>query len=123
MSETAVQSSLYEELTNLADTVDDLLFHLRTGHTEHDDPARRRLADFLARASGNKVAEDLVALRLLTLLGCTTPKDKNALARLGETLRRHDPLSEATIQRLETLARELEARRTETVTKMRGNVR
>lgn len=123
MSETAVQSSLYEELTNLADTVDDLLFRLRTGHTEHDDPARRRLADFLARAAGNKVAEDLVALRLLTLLGCTTPKDKNALARLSETLQRHDPLSEATIQRLETLARELEARRTETVAKMRGNVR
>jgi hypothetical protein len=57
------------------------------------------------------------------LLGCTTPKEKNALARLGESLRRHDTLSEGTVQRLETLARQLEARRTETVAKMRGNVR
>jgi hypothetical protein len=123
VSETAVQSSLYEELTKLADTVDELLFHLRTGQTEPEDPARRQLADFLMRASGNKVADDLGTLRLLSLLGCTAPKERNAWARLGETLRRHDPLSESAIQRLEALARDLEARRTETVAKMRGNVR
>ncbi len=123
MSQTAIQSGLYEELTNLADTVDDFLIHIRCGDIGANDPARRRLADFLVHASSDNVANDLATLRLLSLIGCNTNKERSSLARLGKVLRSHDPVPQAAVDRLEKLGRDLEARRSETAAKLRGNIR
>jgi hypothetical protein len=119
MSDTAIQSGLYDELTNLADSVDDLLLRLRTGRDNPADPTQKRLADFLTRTSAEHSSTDLGTLRLLALLGYTDPKERRSWARVGEALRNGEPVPEAVVQRLEALGRQLEARRTEAVTKMR----
>ena len=120
MSDIAIQSGLYEELTNLADTVDDLLLRLRAGKSDPSNPAQKQLAEFLSNAKSGRQTE-LPKLRLLNLLGCSEPKEKQGWARIGKVLQNNEPVPEAVIQRLELLARQLEARRNEAVAKMRRN--
>lgn len=118
MSDIGVQSSTYEELRTLADELDRLLIDLRAGHSDAGDPRRKRIADFLYKV-GRAAPTDLAALRLAGLLGYADKRKRNEWVHLAKTL--EDPGSvPKTVELLERLAVQLEARRMETVSKMRG---
>jgi len=118
MSDIAIQSSTYEELRLLADQLDRLLVDLRAGHATPSDSRRKSIAEFLLKVA-RATPTDLPALRLAALLGYADQQKRKEWIGLAKSLEQ-PTVSAKALEQLEQLAEQLESRRAETVTKMRG---
>jgi vancomycin resistance protein YoaR len=118
MSETGIYSSRYELLRRFGDLLDEVLLRVHAGNSSPEDPERKELAKLLIKAAVQPTP-DLAAIHLAILLSNSEQEALSQWAEIGRTLQNPD-LPSSAVQRLEKLAYQLDAQRTEAVAKMRG---
>lgn len=119
MSNPGFYASIYEQIREYAELVDNVLIGLKSGTSSQNDPQRQKLGNLLIILAGD--TWDSLPTRMIALM-LRDRHNTSQWAQLGKTLltEQSDP---SVIKDLETLAVALEQEQAETINRMRGSLR
>lgn len=121
MSNPGFYASIYEQIREYAELVDQVLISLKSGTSSSNDPDRQKLGNLLVTLAGG--TWDNLSTRMISLmLRDHHSTSQKKWEQLGKTLltEQADP---SVIKDLETLAVALEQEQAGTINRMRGSLR
>ncbi len=118
MSDTSLYSSLYEQIREYAELVDDVLIKVKEGNSSPGDASRQKLGRLLMNFAEDRW-DDLPTRLIGLMLHDKSDFDQSNWARVGKALTSSE-LNESVVESLESLARSLQEEHAEAVSRIQG---
>ncbi len=118
MSDTSLNTSLYEEIREYAEMVDQLLIGLKDGTSSEKDDNRRKMGNLLLQLAENRY-EDLSSRLIMLVIRDSGNIRQSDYRKMGKALLSTD-IDDSVVNWLEMFAQSLEKGQADALSRVRG---